>query len=525
MQNFLSTIIIMCLANLIIIQPTPSSTVQYSRATGKHDSITYSHDQLTYLSKSQLCKNLIGLPPGSIRRIRDLQLNKKRIKIKQKKTSTINHANFRNLKQVDTTNEIEQHEIEKFRFATVNTRSIKSKEDMILEALNEHQIDLLVTTETWLRDTNDDQQWLLGSELNRNGFQTISVNRKIKKGGGLALTTKDNIKVKQEDSTEYNTFEHAIWNVNHKNIPTFTVVAIYHPPSNCQGSTDATFIDQFMDLLTKLQTKYNYIIILGDINMHMDDPNNQNACILQDSINAFDLTQHVKIPTHNKGHTLDAIITTKSTGFNNVDEIIPGPYISDHRLLILETTIDKIKPKRVLTKARKSAKNINNIFKEKFNNNEILNSATLEDALNLFAKEILKVLDEIAPQKIVKTTNRKPKPWYDEDLKQQRTIMKNRERKWIKHHEDHLWKAFVREQNRYNTMLKFKKNDCLYRIIKANSNNTKKLFKLVSEIPGSSKPNPMPDMQRDEELAEDFAKFFRQKNRWNKAPIQRYTSI
>ena len=77
---------------------------------------------------------------------------------------------------------------------------------MILKALNEHQIDLLVTAETWLRDTDDDQQWLLGSELNRNGFQTISVNRKIKKGGGLALTTKDNIKVKQEDSTEYNTF-------------------------------------------------------------------------------------------------------------------------------------------------------------------------------------------------------------------------------------------------------------------------------------------------------------------------------
>ena len=111
----------------------------------------------------------------------------------------------------------------------------------------------------------------------------------------------------------------------------------------------------------------------------------------------------------------------------------------------------------------------------------------------------------------MKTTNRKPKPWYDEDFKQQRTIMKNRERKWIKHHKDHLWKAFVRERNRYNTMLKFKKNDCLYRIIKANSNNTKKLFKLVSEIMGSSKPNPMPYTQSDKELAEDFAKFFRQK--------------
>ena len=399
MQDFFGTIIKMCIANLIIIKPTPSSTVQYPRTIGKQDAITYSHDQLTYLSKSQLCKNLIGLPPGSIRRIRDLQLNKKRIKIKQKKTSTINGANFRNLRQVDTTNEIEQHEIEKFWFATFNTRSIKSKEDIILEALNEHQIDLLVTTETWLRDTEDDQQWILGSELNRNGFQTLPVNRKIKKGGGLALTIKDNIKVKHEDSTKYKSFEHAIWNISHKNMPTFTVVAIYHPPSTCQDSTDATFIDQFTDLLTTLQTKYNKIIMLGDISMHMDDPNNQNACMLQDSINAFDLTLHIKISTHNKGHTLDIIIITKSTGFNNVDEIIPGPYISDHRLLILETTIDKIKPKRISTKARKPVKNINNIFKEKFNDKEILNGAALEDALNQIAKEVLKALDEVAPQK------------------------------------------------------------------------------------------------------------------------------
>ena len=116
---------------------------------------------------------------------------------------------------------------------------------MILEALNEHQIDMLVTTETWLRDTEYDQQWFIGSELNRNGFQTLPVNRKNKKGGGLALTIKNNIKVKHEDSTKYKSFEHAILNISHKNMPTFTVVAIYHTPSTCQDSTDATFIDQF----------------------------------------------------------------------------------------------------------------------------------------------------------------------------------------------------------------------------------------------------------------------------------------
>ena len=192
-------------------------------------------------------------------------------------------------------------------------------------------------------------------------------------------------------------------------------------------------------------------------------------------------------------------------------KIIPGPYISDHRLLILETTINKIEPQKITTKGRKSAKSINNIFKEKFNDKGILKSTTLDEAINHFTKEVLKALDNIAQLKKVKTTNRKPKPWYDEDLKQQRTIMKNRECKWMKYHEDHLWKAFVRERNRHNTMLKFKKNACLHRMIKTNSNNTRKLFKLVSEITGSSKPNPMPDAQSDKDLAESFAQFFRQK--------------
>ena len=57
----------------------PSSTTLYQRTIEKHQNITYSHDQLTYLSKSQLCNNLTGLQPGSIKRIRELKLNKKRV--------------------------------------------------------------------------------------------------------------------------------------------------------------------------------------------------------------------------------------------------------------------------------------------------------------------------------------------------------------------------------------------------------------------------------------------------------------
>ena len=138
-------------------------------------------------------------------------------------------------------------------------------------------------------------KWILGSELNRNGFQTLPINRKIKKGGGLALTIRDNSKSNRRIN-KINSFEHAVWNVSHKSIPNFTVVAIYDPPSNCQEFFDTTFIDQFTDLLTSLQSKYNNIILLGNINMHMEDPTNLNAYILQDSIRAFNLSQQVQNP-------------------------------------------------------------------------------------------------------------------------------------------------------------------------------------------------------------------------------------
>ena len=113
MHCFLSIVIKMCLAVLIIITPIPSSTTLYQRTIEKHQIIAYSHDQLTYLSRSQLCNNLMGLPPGSIKRIRELKLNKKRVRIKQRKTNTINHTNLRNHMQINITNKVRQRQNKK----------------------------------------------------------------------------------------------------------------------------------------------------------------------------------------------------------------------------------------------------------------------------------------------------------------------------------------------------------------------------------------------------------------------------
>ena len=86
---------------------------------------------------------------------------------------------------------------------------------------------------------------------------------------------------------------------------------------------------------------------------------------------------------------------------------------------------------------------------------------TLEEVVNNMNEEMLRTLDLVTPTKVVKAKKRKPKSWYDEELKQQRKILKNRECKWFKYREGSHWQAYKHERNRYINMLKLKKTHSL----------------------------------------------------------------
>ena len=108
----------------------------------------------------------------------------------------------------------------------------------------------------------------------------------------------------------YASFEHKTWNILFKLKPSYPIIGIYYPPSNCQAdANNLTFLYQFTSLLTLLSSRSKNIIILGDINMHSDNMEDQDVQMLLDSLGTFSLTQYVKITTHNRGHTLDVIIT------------------------------------------------------------------------------------------------------------------------------------------------------------------------------------------------------------------------
>ena len=134
--------------------------------------------ELIDLKKMAKTGNLSGFPFGTIRRIRELKIQKKLQQ--QRRTNQNNHnrqqgIDTRNLRQIQTHN-LKNKQLKHERIAMVNIRSIKNKEYLLWNAINDLKIDITIVTETWLQDTNEDTIWVEGSQFNKEGLQIHTCN-------------------------------------------------------------------------------------------------------------------------------------------------------------------------------------------------------------------------------------------------------------------------------------------------------------------------------------------------------------
>ena len=137
------------------------------------------------------------------------------------------------------------------------------------------------------------------------------------------------------ESDHMHTTEYALWKTILQNKSLY-IKGIYHqPPGN--NTTNAMFIDEITLLLVGWIAKYNNIVILGDLNMHVDDLTNADSYIFNDTMCAFDLKQHVTSPTHKCGHILD-LVYSKVNSELNLHNCKVHEFISDHALVTIDTT-------------------------------------------------------------------------------------------------------------------------------------------------------------------------------------------
>ena len=71
------------------------------------------------------------------------------------------------------------------------------------------------------------------------------------------------------------------------------------------------FIDDLTDYLIEWMTSYRDIIICGGFKMHIDDLNDIEAQIFNDTVEVLGLQQHVNFKTNCAGNTLNLLFTEK----------------------------------------------------------------------------------------------------------------------------------------------------------------------------------------------------------------------
>src|SRR5437867_6932659 len=160
-------------------------------------------------------------------------------------------------------------------FSCLNIRSASSistdldKPAVLQEFLSDHSIDILALTETLL--TPETLPSTLNS-LTPPGYSIIHSPRPQGKGGGLGLIFRSYLKVSTVSLPLFSSFVSLCVRLTTAST-SFTLLVIYRLPS----SNFTLFQAEFSTLLEDLISSPSELIITGDFNFHVDDPNSSSS--------------------------------------------------------------------------------------------------------------------------------------------------------------------------------------------------------------------------------------------------------
>ena len=241
---------------------------------------------------------------------------------------------------------------------------------------------------------------------------------------------------------------------------------------------------------------YYFLLITGDFNIHVDDPCDTDCARFLGLLESMGLQQHVDVPTHKYGHTLDLIITRRADSLLSTNPIADCLF-SDHFTVIS----DLIVKKPLLTVKQISYRKIKSIDTESFTN-DLQKSAlcqhspdSLNELVNLYNTTLFNTLDAHAPV-ITKTIKSRPLvPWYSAEIKEARRERRKAERKWRRTRCGSDLLTFKLKKN-YATKLMNKSRCEFYKsFIGENSSDQRKLFAVAKTLLNHTNEVPYPSFK------------------------------
>lgn len=342
-----------------------------------------------------------------------------------------------------------------------------------------------------------------------NGYDLHFINRKQKKGGGLATYIRSNIPhkiIKSEitDEVEYQMFEILVK-------PSLILVNTYIPPQINKK-----------DALSHLSHALNQscgrdLLICGDLNIDVIKSTDQ----LEDFLITNGLKIVNKEPTRvgqSKSSCLDLFLLGIKCARYTTNTLLYDH--SDHLPVDLQVEIDIPKKTENLKPEKRSVneKNLKDLDRVVSNISwtEVISESSPERKYDLFLTELEKALDKCCP--FTKAKNRKTKnDWYNKDLRKEKLKKEKLLKRLRKDHNTVNYQLYIDQRNKYNSLIRREKTKYYHNLLESSSNDSKKQWETCKEILGTKQQEQsLPDqfqsqgknITNSKEIANAFNEFF-----------------
>ena len=190
------------------------------------------------------------------------------------------------------------------------------------------------------------------------------------------------------------------------------IVILYRPPA---GSS-SVFLNEFA--IIKRTVVYAVpLIVLGDINIHLDNVTSPAAVGLTNILADFDVVQHVTGPTHTGGHTLDVFITRIGT---HPHVTVEQPIASDHSMITAVVKFEDVARPETPTTVRRNWQLFDvDAFKNDLANADLVvrPSENCNEFFALYDRTLKALLDKHAPLRPAVVRRRQSAPWYNAECR------------------------------------------------------------------------------------------------------------
>ena len=218
--------------------------------------------------------------------------------------------------------------------------------------------------------------------------------------------------------------------------------------------------------------------------MHVNNTDDPEAQIFLDTMEALGLDNHVNFAMHNRGNTLDLVLTEALSSLSMVT-CRQGPFLSDHCSIELEVAI----PKPALKRQTITLCNIKDVGS--------IEGQDINDLVNQLENKCKIALDTLAPEKNKCVTIRQKKCWLTKEVLDQKKMVRRRDKIWQKYKTDDTWRALTEHRNKYNAMIREEKLKSTPGKVEECKGDTKKLYSLIRYLTGTKVQNPMSDNTGD----------------------------